>query len=31
MLSILPQPSHVCEAYTPPPPRHPFAGPHTEF
>ena len=30
MLSILPQPPHVCEAYTPPPSHHPFIGPHTE-
>ena len=30
MLNILPQPSCVCEAYTPPPSCHPFVGPHTE-
>ena len=30
MLGILLQPPRVCKAYTPPPSRHPFVGPHTE-
>ena len=30
MLCILPQPPHVCKAYTPPLSLHPFVGPHTE-